>query len=113
MDRFVIPPTHHSMKLKLHPLGVGLVALSLLSACASERVKEQARKEKANKDQYVDYYPVGSNIPIKVPKDDARVSAQETERTQEIFRDIQRSGTSPETGPQTGIPGAQNVPTPK
>jgi len=84
MDR-ATQPTHHSMRLKPHSLVVGLLALTLLSACASERVKEQARKEKANKDQYVDYYPVGSNIPIKIPKDDARVSEQETERTQEIF----------------------------
>ena len=97
------------MKSKLRSVVFGLIALSLLSACASERVKDEARTQKANKDQYVDYYPVGSNIPIKVPKDDPRVkaSAAETERTQEIFRDVQRGGTNPESGPQTGIPGQQ------
>jgi hypothetical protein len=90
------------MKSKLLPLAAMIAAVCLLSACASERVKEQARKEKANKDQYVDYYPVGSNIPIKVPKDDPRVKSTQadTERTQEVFRDVQRSGTSLE--PNTG-----------
>ena len=84
-----------------------LVASLALGGCASERVKAEARKAKANKDDYVDYYPTGSNIPIKVPKDEAHATAAETEETQRVFRDIQRATQQPETGPQTGIPGAQ------
>lgn len=56
----------------------------------------------------MDYYPVGSNIAIKVPKDQAKASAAETDETEDIFRDLQRRVQKPETGPQSGIPGAQS-----
>ena len=97
------------MKTPLRTLALALVTASLLCSCASERVKEQARKEKANREGYVDYIPVGSNIPIKVPKDDPRVKAStdETDQTEAAFRNIQRSTQTPETGPQTGVPGKQ------
>lgn len=106
------------MRSSLRIFTIMLASSALLCSCASERVKEQARKEKANKDQYVDYYPVGSNIPIKIAKDDprAKASSKETEDTEAVFRDIQRDTQSVESGPQTGIPGAQhgtNAPGPR
>jgi len=110
------------MPLKPRTLVIGFLAAVLLSSCASEAVKEQARKEKAakqaHKGEYVDYYPVGSNIPIKIPKDDprAKASQKETDDTEAIFREVQRDTQTVETGPQSGIPGAQhgtNAPGPK
>jgi len=87
-----------TMPKKLATLLVGLFTASLFCSCASEAVKEQARKEreakKANKGDYVDYYPVGSNIPIKVPKDDPRVAHDDltTETAQDAMREAQSSG---------------------
>src|ERR1019366_1136476 len=92
---------------RLNVIPVLLVITLTLAGCASERVKAEARKAKEHKEEYVDYYPTGSNIPIKVPKDMAKASAAETEEAQRIFRDVQRAIQQPETGPQTGIPGAQ------
>ena len=98
---------------KLRPLILGLILTTLLAGCASERVKAEARKAKENKDGYVDYYPVGSNLPIRIPKDQAKASADETADTQETFNKMQRAGQHPEDGPQSGIPGAQLLNSPK
>ena len=87
-------------------------ALLMLAGCASERVKAEARKAKEHKEEYVDYYPTGSNIPIKIPKD-TKTSEAESDETQWEFRDIQRRGQRPESGPLTGIPGAQQENGPK
>ena len=78
--------------LRRRALTLGLLTVLGLTGCASERYKAQARKEKADKDNYVDYYSVGSNIPIRIPKDQAKASEAETARTQEVFRDVQRAG---------------------
>ena len=96
---------------KLRPIVLGFLITLLLTGCASERYKAQAKREKelAAKEGYVWYTPVGTNIAIKVPKDEAKASAAETEETEDIFRDLQRRVQKPEDGPQTGIPGAQHV----
>lgn len=86
-------------------LGIAVVGL-LLTSCASEAVKAQAKKEKEEKDKYVDYYPTGSNIPVKIPKEDAKTSTAQTDATQEEMRRAQRQFSHPESGPQSGIPGA-------
>lgn len=78
--------------IRLCGLFAGALTVTALSSCASERYQAQMRKEKAEKDQYVDYYPVGSRIAVRVPKDQAKASAEETERTQEVFREVQSSG---------------------
>lgn len=109
----MLPTTETTMTTTPTPLRtlvLGLVIAFGLSGCASERYQAQAKREKelAKKEGYVDYTPVGSNISIKVPKDVAKASEEETNKTQEIFRDIQRSTQQPETGPQSGVPGAQS-----
>ncbi len=82
----------------LRSLIVGALVTLLLAACASERVKAEAKKAKENKDDYVDYYPVGSNLPIRIPKDQAKASEKETEATQEAMRIAQRNGVSQPKG---------------
>jgi hypothetical protein len=77
-----------------------LICLAL-AGCASERVKAEARKAKEHKDEYVDYYPTGSNIPIKVRKDEAKTSQSETDQAQEVFRTVQRLGQRAETDPES------------
>ena len=77
---------------------VAACAFGLFSGCASEASKVQAKKEKAAEQaaiasgRYVWYTPVGSSIPVLVPKDQTKLSDQETVETQNALRDAQRSG---------------------
>ena len=87
----------------LRALLVGALASVLFSGCASEAAKAQAKKDRAAEKaaiasgQYVWYTPVGSSIPILVPKDQAKASDHESEQTQNIMRDVQRSGQRAES----------------
>jgi len=40
-----------------------------LAGCASESAQAEAKSIKENKDDYVDYYPPGSAVPVKMRKD--------------------------------------------
>lgn len=79
-------------------LVAGAFAAVLLTGCASEASKAQAKKDKEAQNaavasgQYVWYTPVGSSIPILVPKDQVKASANETDQTQNTMRDVQRKG---------------------
>ena len=46
-----------------------LLVSGALAGCASESAQAEARAMKENKDDYVDYYPPGSAVPVKVRKD--------------------------------------------
>jgi len=87
---------------------VALVVSVGLAGCASERYQAEARKMKAQKDQYVDYTPVGSNIPVKIPKDEAKTSEKETEEAQRVFREAQRSGVRTPGDPAVQAANATN-----
>jgi type IV pilus biogenesis protein CpaD/CtpE len=115
-------PRHFHLKSRMkinHPLlraaVLGAAGSLLLSGCASDRAKAQAKAEKAAlaSGQYVWYTPVGTNIPVLIPKDQARTTQAETDEAQRVFADAQRMGTHPETGPTSGIPGAQASTSPK
>ena len=73
-----------------------------LAGCASERVKAEARKAKEDQKDYVDYYPVDSHIPVKIPKDSVLVTDSETARTQEVMRAVQRQGRIDPSDPAAG-----------
>ena len=79
-------------------LVTGALTIALFSGCASEASQAQAKKDRAAEKaaiasgQYVWYTPVGSSIPILIPKDQAKASANESEQTQNTMRDVQRSG---------------------
>jgi uncharacterized lipoprotein len=72
----------------------GAVASMILSGCASDRAKAQAKAERdaVASGQYVWYTPVGSNLPVLVPKDQAKASEHETDQTQDAFRLAQQNG---------------------
>ena len=78
--------------------------LALFSGCASEASKVEAKKEtEAQKAAiasglYVWYTPVGSSIPVLIPKDQAKLSAEENVKTQNAMRDVQRAGQKNHSG---------------
>jgi hypothetical protein len=73
-----------------------------LAGCASERAKAADRKARQDQKDYVEYTPVGSNIPVKIPKDSVLVTESETDRTQEVMRTVQRQGVLLQSDPAAG-----------
>jgi len=92
---------------QLRQIPLWLLISVALTGCASERAKAADRKARQDQKDYVDYYPTGSNLPIKVRKEELAALESDSEKQQEMFRRAQSAGRSPEDGPQTGIPGAQ------
>ena len=88
---------------------VAALAVVLLTGCASEAAIAQRKKEKelVASGEYVWYTPVGTNLAVLVPKDVAKANKEEIEASERTFGQIQRATSQPETGPQSGIPGAQ------
>ena len=56
----------------MQKMRVSLLCLLLsgaLAGCASEAAQAEVKSMKENKDDYVDYYPPGSAVPVKIRKD--------------------------------------------
>jgi len=75
----------------------GLLAMSaILSACATDPAKAAAKKKED--DGYVWVYPTGSHIAVRVPKDQANSSAQQTAQDQAALSNVlSRTHTTPST----------------
>jgi hypothetical protein len=52
-----------------------------LAGCASESAQAEVKSMKENKDDYVDYYPPGSAVPVKIRKDRLPSSLAESAQT--------------------------------
>ncbi len=77
-------------------LALGLIVGTLLTSCASNRVKAEAKKAEAKKatedsNDYVYVYPIGSHIPVKVKKQNTHATENDTARAQEALRNVQQS----------------------
>jgi hypothetical protein len=81
------------MKSRVPAAVISAVFVLGLGACASDRAKAEARKAKAERGEYVEYYPTGSNVPIRVRKDQAKTSESETAQAQEAMRRAQQQGS--------------------
>jgi hypothetical protein len=81
---------------KLLTVVLGLFMAAGLTSCASDAAKAQLKKEREEQNkpgvEYVLYYPTGSNIPIKIPKDQAQTTEAQTQAAQDAMRDVQRNG---------------------
>ena len=84
---------------KLPTVVLGLALAAALASCASERVKAANKAAKEDSKEYVDYYPTGSNIPVKVRKDQLKTSDQRTEGDQKALADAQTMGARPNKDP--------------
>jgi PBP1b-binding outer membrane lipoprotein LpoB len=80
---------------------LGLCLAVILTGCASEKAKAEALKAKQNEKDYVDYYPTGSNIPIRVRKDQLKPSDSETAQAQSVMMDVQQRGSVAPSDPET------------
>jgi len=75
----------------------GFLGISaVLSGCASDPAKAAAKKKED--DGYVWIYPTGSHIAVRVPKDQANSSAQQTASDQAALSNVlSRTQVTPRT----------------
>ncbi len=66
----------------------------LLSGCASQNAQTAGAQSK-EKEEYVYYTPTGSNIPVRVRKDQLQASASETDQAQHLLTKIQQPKNQP------------------
>jgi hypothetical protein len=98
-----------------HPLRaifLGALTLVFVAGCASEAYQAKARKEKEAQraaiasGKYVWYTPVGSSIPILVPKDEITPTEAQRQQTQDVFRDVQHGGVITPGDPESSAANA-------
>jgi hypothetical protein len=77
-----------------------LLAVTLTSCVAPAKVSEE-KDANGNKIEYVYYTPTGSNLPIKVRKDQLQTSDSETDAAQKALTDLQRESAA-DKSPSTG-----------
>jgi hypothetical protein len=80
-----------------------IAALSIvaLTSCATHSKESDERDANGKKIEYVYYTPTGSNLPIRVRKDEMQTSDSDTEAAQKEVTDLQResgSDKSPSAG---------------
>ena len=85
------------MKRTILPLS-GLIAACLLAGCASKPATtaetKTAPKQQQQQEEYVTQTSVGSWIPKKVKKSQAKTSDQESQEAQEAMRELQQRGNA-------------------
>src|ERR1035441_9888016 len=81
-----------------------LLVVTLTSCIAPAKVSEE-KDANGNKIEYVYYTPTGSNVPIKVRKDELKTTDSETATEDKTFLDMQRNGSAnlPQS-PRTSCP---------
>lgn len=72
-------------------LAIPLIALSVFAGCAASP-KTSAKPADAKESEYIYYTPTGSNIPVRIRKDQLQASDAETSGDQEAIRNLQRKG---------------------
>lgn len=84
------------MKRTILPLS-GLIAACLLAGCASKPATTAETKtapKQQQQEEYVSQTSVGSWIPKKVKKSQAKTSDQESQEAQEAMRELQQRGNA-------------------
>ena len=69
-----------------------MVVAALTSCVAPAKVSEQ-RDANGNEIEYVYYTPTGSNVPVRVRKDELKTTDKESAASQKLISDAQRLDT--------------------
>jgi hypothetical protein len=86
--------------IRILPIGF-LLLVTLTSCVAPAKKASEERDANGNKIEYVYYTPTGSNLPIRVRKDQLKTSDSETNAAQKELTDLQRESAddkSPSAG---------------
>jgi hypothetical protein len=81
--------------------GIFLLLVTLTSCVAPSKVSEE-KDANGNKIEYVYYTPTGSNLPIKVRKDQMKTPDSETDADQKALTDLQRESAADKSPSSTG-----------
>lgn len=80
--------------IRIRTLCAGALLAATLTSCATP-AKESSNKDAKGKEiEYVYITPTGSNVPIRVPKDQVAGSGDDSATTNKAFSDLQRNGTA-------------------
>jgi hypothetical protein len=82
-------------------LPICFLLLVTLTSCAAPAKVSEEKDANGKKIEYVYYTPTGSNLPIRVRKDQMQTSDSETEAAQKAVTDLQRESAS-DKSPSTG-----------
>jgi hypothetical protein len=85
----------------IRPLTVGGLLLATLTSCVTP-TKYPEKDANGKKIEYVWFTPVGSNVPIKVRKDQVATSDDESSAMDKELGDIQRGTSGPPKDPASG-----------
>ena len=81
------------MKL-IRTLSASVLLVVTLTSCAATAKTSEGRDAKGNKIEYVYYTPTGSNVPIRVRKDQLKTNDSDTATEDKAFLDLQRNGAA-------------------
>jgi hypothetical protein len=81
------------MKL-IRTLSAGALLVVTLTSCVAPAKQSEGKDANGKKIEYVYYTPIGSNVPIKVPKDQMQTSDDVTAAQDKVFSDMQRNGSA-------------------
>ncbi|HVU31857.1 MAG TPA: hypothetical protein VHE61_00385 [Opitutaceae bacterium] len=86
------------MKSSGAPALIGVILACASSGCATSAKPAEETDANGRKIEYVYYTPVGTNIPVRIRKDQLQASDQETAADQKTLRDILRKGRTQPSG---------------
>lgn len=73
----------------------GLIAASLFAGCASKpTTTTEAKPKPAQQEEYVSQTSLGSWVPKKVKKSEAKTSEQDSQDSQQAMSELQRRGSN-------------------
>ncbi len=72
----------------------GVLLVATLTSCVAPGKESEERDANGKKIEYVYYTPTGSNVPVKVRKDQLNVSDSDADAQQKALMDIQRNSAA-------------------
>jgi hypothetical protein len=72
----------------------GSLLVATLTSCATPAKQSNDKDAKGKEIEYVYITPTGSNVPIRVPKDQVNSGGDDSATSNKGFEDLQRNGTT-------------------
>jgi hypothetical protein len=78
----------------IRTLSAGVLLVATLTACVAPAMVSDEKDANGKKIEYAYFTPTGSNVPIRVPKDQLPSSDDDSATSNKAFQDMQRSGSA-------------------
>lgn len=80
---------------RIRSLSASVLLVASLTSCVAPAKESEERDANGKKIEYVYYTPVGSNIPIRVRKDQLKGTDKDNADAQKVLTDAERLGVPP------------------